>query len=71
MAKLPEHLQAAVNECERQGVEYEYLDRNNKWHFIIRVNGKVGKTILAKTPSDWRTPRNCVKFVKRTIAELR
>ncbi len=71
-ALCPEHVQAAIDECVKAGVDYDYeIVRSNKFRFEIHMNGKCKIIYMSKTPSDFRVPLKVASQVKRFIKEMR
>lgn len=72
MCRLPEHVQAAVNECIKLNaiIDQIHVAPSNKYVGIIHFNNKTRKFFMSKTPSDFRASYKVAKDVRRAIREM-
>ena len=71
MHKTPDHVQAAIDECNRLKASFTWSIGTAKIVGIIKLGNKTKKLFMSKTPSDWRAPLKVRCDVRKIINEMR
>lgn len=70
MKRLPDHVKAAYEQCEKLGVLFSHIVLRHKIVGTIVKDGKKKVFYMAKTPSDYNAPWRVMRDVRRYVREM-